>query len=385
MSPDTIGVGLVGYAFMGRAHSQAWLASRQFFSPGIRAELTAIAGRDAEAARDVADRFEWRSVRTDWRDLLDDPAIGLIDICTPGDTHAEIAIAALAAGKHVLVEKPMANTLAEAEAMAEAAAAARRTGTRSMVGFTYRRLPAIALAREIVARGGLGRVYSVRGQYLQDWLADPKAPWTWRLDRTAAGSGALGDIGAHVIDLAQYVVGDRITTVSGTLTTAHSQRVDAGGTSRAVTVDDSCDFVARFASGASGSFTATRLATGRKNALRLEVSGENGALAFDLEDMNYLEFYDTSGGPDAGFRRIMVTDPQHPYVGAWWPPGHSLGYAQPFTHQAVDLLNAIADGTDPAPSFEDGLQVQRVLASIETSDRTRSWTTVIEAAEEATP
>jgi predicted dehydrogenase len=287
----------------------------------------------------------------------------------------------------VLCEKPLANTVAEAEEMAAAAEKAAADGVRAMVGFTYRRVPAIALARRLVAEGRIGEVRHVRAQYLQDWIADPEAPLSWRLDKARAGSGALGDIGAHVIDLTQHVTGDRITEVSGRLETFVKERpypagetagsLGGGGSTTErgpVTVDDAASFLATFASGAMGVFEATRFATGRKNAIRIEVNGSLGSLAFDFEDMNVLEFFDaTEDAEVAGFRRILATEPGHPYVAAWWPPGHGLGYEHGFTHQVVDLVEAIAAGVDPAPSFADGLQVQRVLAAVETSSDTRTW------------
>ncbi len=321
---------------------------------------------------------------TDWRRVVADDSIDVVDICTPGDTHAEIAIAALAAGKHVLCEKPLANSVAQAESMLAAAEQAAAHGVRAMVGFTYRRVPAIALARRLVEQGRIGRVHHVRAQYLQDWIADPEAPLSWRLQKERAGSGALGDIGAHIIDLAQHITGDRIGEVSARLETFVTERPLAtehaglSGTASSergqVTVDDAAVFLAGFESGALGVFEATRFATGRKNAIRIEVNGSGGSLAFDFEDMNVLELYDASEPPEtAGFRRILVTEAQHPYVAAWWPPGHGLGYEHGFTHQVVDLIQAIADEHAPTPTFADGLQVQRVLAAVETSSDTRTW------------
>ena len=323
----------------------------------------------------------------DWREAIARDDIDLVDICTPGFTHAEIAIAALEAGKHVLCEKPLANTVAEAEAMTAAAESAHAHGVRTMVGFTYRRVPAIALARQLVAEGRIGEIRHVRAQYLQDWISDPEAPLSWRLDKAQAGSGALGDIGAHVIDLTQHITGERITELAGRLQTFVKERpyaegstagsLGGGGSSSErgpVTVDDAASFLATFSGGGMGVFEATRFATGRKNAIRIEVNGSRGSLAFDFEDMNVLEFYDASDDAEvAGFRRILATEPTHPYVGAWWPPGHGLGYEHGFTHQVVDLVTAIADGVDPSPSFADGLQVQRVLAAVETSSDTRTW------------
>src|SRR5687768_17894472 len=215
--PPTLGVGLIGYAFMGAAHSQAWRTAPHFFDLPLRPQLTVLAGRDAVRVADAAERLGWSSVETDWRRVLERNDVDLVDVCTPGDTHAEIAIAALEAGKHVLCEKPLANTVAEAQAMAEAAARAATRGVRSMVGFTYRRVPAIALARKLVADGRLGDLRHVRAQYLQDWIADPAAPMSWRLDKDKAGSGALGDIGAHIVDLTQYITGQTLTGASALL------------------------------------------------------------------------------------------------------------------------------------------------------------------------
>jgi predicted dehydrogenase len=384
----TLGVGLIGHAFMGAAHSQAWRTAPHFFDLPLRPQLTVLAGRDRDRVTDAAARLGWASVETDWRRVLERDDVGLVDVCTPGDTHAEIAVAALEAGKHVLCEKPLANTVAEAEAMTEAAARAAARGVRSMVGFTYRRVPAIGLARRLVAEGRLGQVRHVRAQYLQDWIADPSAPMSWRLEKDRAGSGALGDIGAHVVDLAQYVTGQAVTGVSAVLETFVRQRplpASAGSLSGVagegmgeVTVDDAALFLGRLSGGGLASFEATRFALGRKNAIRLEVNGSEGSLAFDFEDMNVLEFFDGSEpAARAGFRRIIVTEPEHPYVAAWWPAGHGLGYEHGFTHQVVDLVTAIAKDEDPAPSFADGLQVQRVLDAVERSAAADStWTPV---------
>ncbi|MCZ4124563.1 Gfo/Idh/MocA family protein [Streptomyces sp. H39-S7] len=387
--PPALGVGLVGYSFMGRAHSQAWRSVGAFFDLPRRPAMVAVAGRSGPDVARAAERLGWAEAVTDVKELLVRDDIHVLDICTPGDSHVELAVAALEAGKHVLCEKPLANTVAEAEAMTAAAERAAARGIRSMVGFNYRRVPAIALARRLVADGRLGRIRHIRAQYLQDWITDPQFPLVWRLQRERAGSGALGDIGAHIIDLAQFVGGSLITGVSAVTETfvkerplaATSDGLAPGAVSVGtgpVTVDDAALFTARTAGGALASFEATRFAAGRKNALRIELNGSEGSLAFDFESMNDLWFHDhTADARTAGFARILVTEPDHPYAGAWWPPGHLLGYEHTFTHEIRDFVQAIGDGSDPAPSFADGLQVQRVLAAVEASARDASrWTPV---------
>ena len=392
-----IGVGMVGYAFMGRAHSHAWRNVTAFFDLPLRPVLAALAGRSKERAEAAAASLGWAAVETDWRDLVARDDVQIVDICTPGDSHAEIAIAALEAGKHVLCEKPLANTVAEAAAMARGGRARRRPrGVRSMVAFNYRRVPAVALARRMVAEGRLGELRHVRAQYLQDWIVDPEFPLVWRLQKEKAGSGALGDIGAHIIDTAQYITGRLVTGVSAITETFVTERPlaeESAGLSAAagaaakgrVTVDDAALFIGRMEGGVLASFEATRFATGRKNGLRIEINGSLGSLVFDFESMNELWFYDnTQPAAEAGFRRILVTEPDHPYAGAWWPPGHGLGYDHTFTHEVKDFLEAIAAGTDPAPSFADGLRVQKVLAAVERSAADGSrWTSVEEIEEDA--
>ncbi|MGP3956239.1 Gfo/Idh/MocA family protein [Nonomuraea sp. 3N208] len=368
----TIGVGMVGYAFMGRVHSQAWRSVGAFFDLPLAPRMAVLAGRSKERTESAAAQLGWAAVETDWRQLIERDDVQIVDICTPGDSHAEIAIAALAAGKHVICEKPLANTVTEAEAMVRAAAAAPAS-VKSMVAFNYRRVPAVALARRFVEEGRLGEIRHVRAQYLQDWIVDPEFPLVWRLQKDKAGAGALGDIGSHIVDAAEFVTGQHIVGVSGLMETFIKERPLAGesaglGASRTdatgeVTVDDAALFFGRMSGGALASFEATRFASGRKNAMRIEINGQLGSLAFDFEAMNELWF--SSGG--GGFERILVTEPDHPYVGAWWPPGHGLGYEHTFTHEIKDFLEAIATGTDPSPSFADGLRVQRVLEAVERS------------------
>jgi predicted dehydrogenase len=384
-------VGMIGYAFMGAAHSQAWRTAHHFFDLPVVPTMAILCGRTESAAAAAADKLGWSAWVTDWRDVVARDDIDVVDICTPGDSHREIALAALEAGKHVLCEKPLANTVAEAEEMTDAAERAAKRGVWSAVGFNYRRVPALALARRLIESGRLGDIRHIRAQYLQDWIVDPEFPLVWRLQKDKAGSGALGDIGAHVIDIAQFLTGSRLVGVSGLLETFVKQRPlpDAasglsassgeGGTQRGdVTVDDAAVFFGRTDAGALAIFEATRFATGRKNAIRIEVSGSDGALAFDFESMNELHVYDgTVAAADAGFRRILATEPDHPHMDVWWPPGHGLGYEHTFTHEIVDFVIDVCAGRQPTPSFADGLGVQRVLDAVEQSSRNNSqWTPI---------
>jgi predicted dehydrogenase len=389
----TLGIGMVGYAFMGRAHSQAWRTVGHFFDLPLTPRLAAICGRDQAAVAAAAARLGWPAWETDWKRLVGRDDVDLVDVCTPGSSHAEISIAALEAGKHVLCEKPLANTVEEARAMAAAAARAAEGGVRAMVGFNFRRVPAVALARELIAAGRLGAVRHVRAAYLGAHMVDPEFPLVWRLRVEEAGSGALGDLGAHAVDLAQYLVGDRIAGVAGLTETFVKERplpggapIDRGATPEPpgppargpVTVDDAALFIARFAGGALGSFEATRFATGHDEGLRVEVNGELGSVIWELGALNELRLFDASDEPvTQGFRRIQVTRASHPYAGAWWPEGHTIGYEHTFTHEVRDLLEAIAAGRAPVPSFADGLAVQQVLDAVARSAAAGStWTEV---------
>jgi predicted dehydrogenase len=379
---------MIGHGFMGSAHSVGWRQAPRMFALPAEVEMTVVVGRSAEGAAAAAERWGWQESASDWREVIARDDIDVVDIVTPGDSHAEIAIAALDAGKHVLCEKPLANTVAEAEAMAAAAERAAARGIRAMVGFTYRRVPAVTLLRDLIAEGLVGEVQQVRAAYRQDWLVDPEMPLAWRLQKEHAGSGALGDIGAHAIDTTQFVTGLGVTAVTGTIETIVKQRPLLGsgsglsGTAAEgygeVTVDDVAIFTGRLANGALVSFEATRFATGRKNQLTIEVSGTKGALAFDLEDLNSLNFYDrTAPGDRQGFTKILVTEGSHPYVAAWWPAGHMLGYEHGFSHQVVDLVTGIVAGTDPHGTFAEGLAVQRVLDAVEASSaRESAWVSI---------
>lgn len=380
---DRINVGLVGYKFMGKAHSNAYRQVAHFFPEvKLRPAMRAICGRDEAGVRAAAAQLGWEGYETDWRRLVARDDIGLVDISTPGDTHAPIAIAAAEAGKHIFCEKPLANTLVEARQMRDAVA---RAGVVGMVNFNYRRVPAVELARRLIETGRLGRIYHWRAVYLQDWIMDPAFPLVWRLQKDVAGAGTLGDLGAHIIDLARMLVGE-ITEVTGLTETFIRQRpvqaasdaglgATAGETMGEVTVDDAALFLARFAGGAVGSFEVTRFAKGRANFNSFEINGEKGSLVFNLERMNELQVLLADEQSDvAGFRTVLVTDAaSHPYAGAWWPAGHIIGWEHTFTHGVYDLLNGIADGVAPAPTFEDGLRCQAVLEAVERSAGSKAW------------
>jgi predicted dehydrogenase len=378
-----LGVGLVGYKFMGRTHSNAYRQVGAFFPEvKLRPALRAICGRDEAGVRAAAAQFGWAGYETDWKALIARDDIGLVDISTPGDSHAPIAIAAAAAGKHILCEKPLANTLAEARQMA---AAVRDAGVMNMVMFNYRRVPAVQLAKRLIDSGRLGKLYHWRAVYLQDWIMDPNFPLVWRLQKDVAGSGAMGDLGAHIVDLARMLVGE-ISEVTGMTETFIKQRPvlaeTAGGLGARggaemgeVTVDDAALFLARFDSGAVGSFEVTRFAKGRANGNNFEINGSKGSLRFNLERLNELELYLDDGEADvAGWRTINVTNGSaHPYVANWWPAGHIIGYEHTFTHAVFDFLNGIAEGVSPAPTFDDGVRCQAVLEAVERSAGSRQW------------
>jgi predicted dehydrogenase len=388
VTPDApLRVAMIGHGFMGAVHSQAWRVAPRFFDLPRPVEMALLVGVHREAVQKAASRWGWAEAGDDWRRAVERDDVDLIDICAPGSLHAEIAIAALDAGKHVLCEKPLANTLAEAEAMAHAARRAREGDVFAMLGFTYRRVPAVQLARQFVLGGEIGEVRQVRAAYLQDWLTDEAAPMTWRLDKSLAGAGALGDLGSHIVDAVQFITGQLLTSVAGVTRTFVPERPlpsSAAGPQRGrVTVDDAAVFLGTLSGGILATFEATRMAAGRKNALRLEVSGSRGAVAFDIEDLNVLQYYRVDDGPAAGFRRILVTEPEHPYLAAWWPPGHALGYEHAFSHQVADLAVALSKSEQPQPSFEDGYQVQLVLDAVERSSGSQRWEPVGPGIEDA--
>ena len=381
---DTINVGMVGYKFMGRAHSNAWRQAAHIFQPGLKPVLKAICGRTGPAVMSAAEGLGWEGHETDWRKLIARDDIDLVDICTGGGiSHKEIALGAAEEGKHILCEKPLANSLADAQEMLDAV---QKAGVKHMVNFNYRRVPAVALAKSMIEEGLIGRIYHWRGIYLQDWIVDPEFPLVWRLNKSIAGSGPLGDIAAHSVDLARYLIGE-IVEVSGMMQTFIEERplpaeVEGLGAVAAeergrVSVEDAVAFLARFENGVFGTFEGTRFATGRKNYNHFEINGSEGSLAFDLERMNELHYYSLRDDRDhQGFRVIKATEPTHPYVSAWWPPGHTLGWEHTFVNSVYDLLEAISSDEMPVPSFADGAQCQAVLEAVEESARSRGWVEV---------
>lgn len=364
-----LNVAMIGYQFMGRAHSNAWRQVRHFFDLPYEPVLKVVCGRSAEGAAQAASRLGWEESASDWRAVVERSDIDVVDICTPGNSHAEIAIAAAEAGKVVFCEKPLANSIAESEAMLEAA---KRAGVVHMLCHNYRRAPAVSLAKRMIEAGEIGEIRHFRGAYLQDWIVDPEAPRVWRLEKAKAGSGALGDIASHSLDLARFLVGE-IEEVSGLLETfVHERPLEGGGGRGVVDVDDAALCLARFAGGAIGTIEGSRFCPGRKNYNRFEINGAKGSLVFDLERMNELEVYREEGA-NSGFRTVLATDADHPFVEAWWPPGHILGYEHTFTHTVFDLIAAIDSGRLPTPNFEDGVTNQRVLEAIERSSASRQW------------
>jgi predicted dehydrogenase len=374
MSTPPLNIALFGSKFMGKAHSNAWLQAGNFFDLPRRPFLHTIAARDAAFLERFAERWGWAHWTTDWRTAVADPATDLVDIGTPNHVHREQALAALEAGLAVACEKPLAGTFADAREMRDAA---RRAGVPTFVWYNYRRAPALALAHQLVAEGRLGRIYHVRAAYLQGW-GGPDTPLGWRFQKSQAGSGALGDLMAHIIDMARFVTGDEIAAVAGAIEERFIQqrpRPDDPSKKGRSSVDDAVLFLAHFRGGAAGSFEATRLATGVKNSNRIEVHGEQGAVRFNFERMNELEFFDGTQPPRLqGWRTIQAMDEAHPYAANWWPDGHWLGYEHTFANQAADIVKVLsgADPVVPIPDFEDAFITQRVMEAAVLSARNRT-------------
>lgn len=364
MTPE-LNVALIGQRFMGRAHSNAWRQVGRFFDLPLEPRMRVASARDADELARFARRQGWERTTARWQELARDPDVDLVDVSTPNHVHAEQSIAMLEGGKHVACEKPLAGTLDDARAMRDAAA---RSDRRTFVWFNYRRCPAVALAHRLVRAGRIGRVYHVRALYLQSW-GGPDTPLSWRFDKSVAGSGAHGDLNAHVIDMARFVTGDEIVEVNGAIARTFIDERAIPGTQRKgrADVDDAVLFLATFAGGAVASFEASRVAAPHQNANSIEVNGDKGSLRFDFEDMNLLHFYDATGErATAGWRRIMCTDAaHHPYAASWWPDAHVLGYEHGFVNMAADIVRTLGGESPevPLPDFADAYETQRVLAA----------------------
>ncbi|HLK59876.1 MAG TPA: Gfo/Idh/MocA family oxidoreductase [Chthonomonadaceae bacterium] len=384
MAKKQINVALIGYQFMGKAHSNAYRQVGRFFDLDVEPVMKVLVGRTEHKVKAAAENFGWQEYSTSWEDVIARNDIDLIDIGTPNDTHALISQAALKAGKHVLCEKPLAISVADAKASADLA---KQTGLVNGICHNYRKAPAIALAKQLVAEGRLGQIRHFRGTYLQDWIIDPSVPLVWRLDKKIAGSGSHGDLNAHLIDTARFVMGTEFAEVSGMAETFIKKRplladtegglsgFKASGEMGDVTVDDVTAFLARFENGATGTFEATRLAPGRKNYNRWELNGEKGSIAFNLERMNEIEIYLTDDPQGLqGFHTIQATESFMPYMEAYWPVAHIIGYEHTFVNMMRDLFVAIAKGEQFTPDFQDGLKNQAVLEAVEKSAASRQWT-----------
>ena len=380
-----VNVAIIGRGFMGKAHSNAWGAAPKFFHLGIKPVMKVVCDLDQNGAAEFAANWGWESVETDWRKVVERKDIDVIDICTPTFLHQEIAVAAVQNGKHVFCEKPICLSYAGAKEMYETA---EKAGVVHYLNHNYRRVPAISFARQLIDEGKIGRIFHWRGTYLQDWITDPNFPLTWHLQQKFAGAGPHYDLNSHSVDLGRYLVGE-ILTVTAMMKTFVTERPLPGkdaGTFKAgtgatdigtVTVDDASFMLTEFENGALGSFEASRFANGRKNYNYFEIYGSKGSLLFNLERMNELQFLDLSDSADEqGFRTILVTNSTHPYVAAWWPPGHIIGYEHEFSHAVVDFLTAIDKGTKIAPNFYDGMKAMQVLEAAIKSATTGQKVTV---------
>jgi predicted dehydrogenase len=377
-----VNIALIGHLFMGKAHSNAYRQVCRFFPGKLTPRMKVLCGKaSAEELEATARQFGWEESEGDWKKVVERKDIDVVDIATPGYLHHPMAVAAAQAGKHILCEKPLANTLAEAKEMLRAV---EKAGVKHYVNYNYRRVPAVAFARKLIEEGHIGDVYHYHGAYLQDWIMDPNFPLVWRLEKKYAGSGALGDIGAHAADLARFLNGE-FAAVVGQMTTFIKERplpADGEGAWGAkgkegkgkVTVDDDANFLARFRNGSVGVFESSRFAGGRRNFNTFQIYGSKGSLAFNLERMNELEYYDrTEPAEKQAFRTIMVTEAKHPYTGAWWPPGHIIGYEHTFVHAVHDFLVCLENDRMPEPNFRDGVMVQAVLDAVERAAKSGRW------------
>jgi predicted dehydrogenase len=376
-----LNVGMIGYGFMGRAHSNAYLQVNHYFDLDRRPVLKAVCARSQDNAKKFADKWGYESIETDWRRLLDRKDIDLIDICTPNNLHAEIALAAAQAGKMILCEKPLAMNGPEGLKMVEAVEKAK---VPNMVWYNYRRVPAVTFARQLIDEGKLGHIFHYRAKFLQDWTINPDLPQggtaLWRLDVAAAGSGVTGDLLAHCIDTALWLNGGMASVNAMTETFIKERKHNLTGKVEKVGIDDACAFLARFRNGSLATFESTRYARGHKALYTLEINGEHASIAWDLHDLHRLQYFDhRDQGPVRGWRSIHVTDGEHPYMGKWWVPGLQIGYEATFVHQVADFLDGLAKGKPAMPDFRDAYRTQLVLDAVLQSAKEQKWVNVAQA------
>lgn len=381
----TLNVGLIGYKFMGKAHSNAYQRIGMFFNPKLKVAMKAICGREESWVKESAEKFGWEGYETSWEKLLQREDIDMVDITAPSNFHKEIGIAAAEAGKHIFCEKPLALTLKDAREMITAV---EKNNVKHQIGFNYRFAPAILLAKKMIDEGKIGQIFHFRAKYLQDFIIDPNFPLVWRLDKKVAGSGSHGDLGAHLIDMARYLVGDidKVIGISKTFVkerpivermTGLSGKAQADAPKGEVTVDDATLFMAEFKNGALGSFEATRFANGHKNDMSFEINGSKGSLKFEFERMNELQYFNAEDEAGTqGFRLIQVTEAVHPYLEAWWPAGHVIGYEHTFVHELYEFIEAIAEDRLGTPNFYDGLKCTQILEAVDLSIAERQWINV---------
>jgi predicted dehydrogenase len=376
-----LNVGIIGYGFMGRAHSNAYANVSHFFDLAYRPVLKAACARDAAKVKAFADQWGYESVETDWRKLIERKDIDVIDICTPNNTHAEIATAAAKAGKMILCEKPLSMDGAEGKAMV---AAVEKAGVPNMVWYNYRRVPAVTYAKQLIDEGKLGRIFHYRAKFLQDWTISPELPQggagLWRLDAAAAGSGVTGDLLAHCIDTALWLNGPMDSVTAMTETFIKERKHTLSGKVEKVGIDDACAFLARFDNGSLATFESTRYARGHKALYTFEINGEHASIAWDLHDLHRLQYFDhRDAGPTRGWRSIHITDGDHPYMSHWWVPGLQIGYEHSFVHQVADFLTAVATGKPAMPDFKDALRTQFVCDAVLKSAADGKWEPVAKA------
>src|SRR5512133_3252117 len=373
-----LNIGLIGYGFMGRAHSNAFRKAPNFFDLPYQPVLKTICARKADRAKAFAEKWGYEKAETDWRAVVESPDIDLVDIASPNDTHAEIAIAAAKAGKMVMCEKPLGRNAAEAESMVKAVEAA---GVPNMVWYNYRRIPAVTLAKQLIDEGRLGRIFHYRAKFLQDWTISADLPQggegLWRLDVSVAGSGVTGDLLAHCIDTAMWLNGGIQEVSAVTETFIKSRKHNLTGKVEPVGIDDASLFLARFENGSLATFEATRYARGHKAQYTLEINGENASIIWDLHDLHRLQFFDyRDEGRLRGWRSIHITDGEHPYMKQWWVPGLQIGYEHTFVHQVADFLRGLSEGKPVSPTFRDALETQRVCDAVLTSAKSGQWEAV---------